>query len=314
MQARNWAGVVAVAALFAAEPARAHGGAAHEVEKADSRPVAAANRWGANYFPNVPLTTQDGKTVRFYDDLIKGKSVAINFIYTDCNEVCPLETANLVQVHKLLGERAGRDIFFYSISIDPERDTPAVLKAYAAKFGATWLFLTGKPEDIRLVGKKLGMLRERDRAASSHHAAQLMLGDQPNGQWQRNSAVDNPGFLTARMGTFFGWRDTVPGKSYADARPLTIDNGQRLFQSKCSACHSLGQGDKVGPDLAGITARRERAWLTRYIAQPDELLAARDPIATALFHKYKEVRMPNLKLGSSDVADLVSFLEGLSRP
>lgn len=309
MRARNWAGVIAAAALLAgAEPARAHGGAAHEVEKADSPPVAAANRWGANYFPNVPLITQDGKTVRFYDDLIKGKSVAINFIYTDCNEVCPLETANLVQVHKLLGERVGRDIFFYSISIDPERDTPAVLKAYAAKFGATWLFLTGKPEDIRLIGKKLGMLRERDRATNSHHAAQLMLGDQPNGQWQRNSAVDNPGFLTARMGSFFGWRDTTPQKSYAEAQPVVVPNGERLFQSKCSVCHSLGQGDKVGPDLAGITARRTRAWVTRYIAEPDALLAAGDPIATELFKRYREVRMPNLRLGSSDVTDLVSFL------
>jgi protein SCO1 len=315
MRVRNWAGIItAAASLAGVGPARAHGGAAHEVGKADSRPVAAANRWGANYFPNVPLTTQDGKTVRFYDDLIKGKSVAINFIFTDCTEVCPLETANLVQVHKLLGERAGRDIFFYSISIDPERDTPAVLKAYAAKFGATWLFLTGKPEDIRLVGKKLGMLREIDRATNSHHAAQLMLGDQPSGQWQRNSAVDNPGFLKARMGTFFGWRDATPQKSYADARPLTIDNGQRLFQSKCSSCHTLGQGDKLGPDLAGITARRERAWLTRYIKEPDELLAAGDPTASALFHKYKEMRMPNLRLGSSDVADIVSFLERSSRP
>jgi protein SCO1 len=314
MRVRNWMGIITAAALLAdGGPASAHGGAAHEVDKTDSRPVA-ANRWGANYFPNVPLTTQDGKTVRFYDDLIKGKSVAINFIFTDCTEVCPLETANLVQLQRVLGERVGRDIVFYSISIDPKRDTPEVLKAYAAKFGATWLFLTGKPDDIRLIGKKLGMLRERDETTRSHHAAQLMLGDEPKGQWQRNSAVDNPGFLAARMGTFFGWRDTAPGKSYADARPLTIDNGQRLFQSKCSACHGLGQGDKVGPDLAGITARRERAWLTRYIQEPDELLAARDPIATTLFHKYKEMRMPNLRLGSSDVADIVSFLERSSRP
>ena len=305
----------AASALFLgnAAPALAHGGAPHEVAKPDSRPVA-AQRYGANYFPNIPLTTQDGKTVRFYDDLLKGKAVAINFIYTNCIEVCPLETANLVQVYKQLGSRAGRDIVFYSISIDPKNDTPEVLKAYAAKFGAPWLFLTGKAEDIQLVGKKLGLLRDRDVAAGSHHSAQLLLGDEPKGQWQRNSAVDSPRFLAARMGTFFGWRDTAPEKSYAQAAPVIAQNGQRLFQSKCSACHTLGQGDKVGPDLAGVTARRERAWLARYISEPDELLAARDPIATALFHKYKQVRMPNLKLGSSDVADIVSFLEGFSRP
>jgi protein SCO1/2 len=309
MKAMSWAGIVAIAAMLAAAgAARAHGGASHEADQAASRPVTGNSRWGANYFPNVPLTTQDGKTVRFYDDLIKGKSVAINFMYTECTEVCPLETASLVRAYKFLGERAGRDVVFYSISMDPKRDTPAVLKAYAAKFGADWLFLTGKPDDIRLLGKKLGMLRERDEATSSHHAAQLLLGDEPNGQWQRNSAVDNPEFLTARMATFFGWRDVAPAKSYADARPVVAPNGQRLFQSKCSSCHTFGQGDRVGPDLAGITARRTRAWVTRYIAEPDALLAAGDPIATELFKRYKEVRMPNLRLGSSDVADLVSFL------
>jgi protein SCO1/2 len=309
MNPKSWVGIAAIAAMLtAAGTAHAHGGASHEADQAASRPVTGNSRWGANYFPNVPLTTQDGKTVRFYDDLIKGKSVAINFMYTECTEVCPLETASLVRAYKFLGERAGRDVVFYSISMDPKRDTPAVLKAYAAKFGADWLFLTGKPDDIRLLGKKLGMLRERDEATSSHHAAQLLLGDEPNGQWQRNSAVDNPEFLTARMATFFGWRDVAPAKSYADARPVVAPNGQRLFQSKCSSCHTFGQGDRVGPDLAGITARRTRAWVTRYIAEPDALLAAGDPIATELFKRYKEVRMPNLRLGSSDVADLVSFL------
>lgn len=273
----------------------------------------AASRWGADYFPNVALTTQDGKTVRFYDDLLKGKSVAINVIFTSCTDVCPLETANLVQVRKVLGERVGRDIFFYSISIDPSRDTPAVLKAYAEKFGAGgpgWLFLTGRPEDIKLITGKLGLTRSRQDPTSrnSHHAAQLMIGSEPTGQWTPHSAVDNPRFLAARIGTFLGWRDTEPQKSYAEARPLTIEDGRRLFQSKCSACHTLGQGDRLGPDLQGVTARRERAWLVRYMEDPDAMLAAGDPIASALFNKYKKVRMPNLRLSSSEVADLLSFL------
>src|SRR5216684_1067814 len=123
--------------------------------------LAAANQWGANYFPNVPLTTQDGATVRLYDDLLKGKSVAMNVIYTSCKDECPLETARLVQVQRLLGERMGKDIFFYSITIDPKRDKPEVLKAYALKYGVGpgWLFLTGKEEDIKLATKKLGLSR-----------------------------------------------------------------------------------------------------------------------------------------------------------
>jgi protein SCO1/2 len=271
---------------------------------------AAKQRWGAEYFPNVELVTQEGKTVRFYDDLLKGKSVAINLIFTDCKEVCPLETANLVQLRRVLGERVGRDVHLYSISIDPKRDTPEVLKAYAAKFGADWLFLTGRPEDIRLIGRKLGMIRERDvPRADSHHAAYLMIGNEPAGQWARHSAVDSPRFLAARMGTFLGWRETSPEQSYADAKPVTGHNGQRLFQSKCSACHTIGQGDKLGPDLAGVTERRSRVWLTRYVSAPDEMLAQGDPVAIALFNKYKKIGMPNLRLGSSDVADLLSYLE-----
>src|SRR6476469_8995931 len=121
--------------------------------------MSAQNRWGSNYFPNVTLTTQDGKKVQFYDDLIKGKIVAINLIYTTCKFACPLETARLAQVYRLIGDRMGRDVFFYSISIDPDTDTPAVLKEYAEKFhaGPGWLFLTGKKSDIDVISRKLGI-------------------------------------------------------------------------------------------------------------------------------------------------------------
>ena len=74
-------------------------------------PAAADNSyWGANYFPNVPLITQDGKTIHFYDDMLRGKIVLINFIYTECGETCPLETAKLVQVYKLLGDHMGKTV------------------------------------------------------------------------------------------------------------------------------------------------------------------------------------------------------------
>jgi protein SCO1/2 len=269
-----------------------------------------AGKRGADYFPNAELVTQDGRTVRFHDDLLKGKQVAINAIFTTCKDVCPLETANLVQLRKVLGARAGRDVHLYSISIDPKRDTPEVLKAYAEKFGADWTFLTGRPEDIKLILKKLALVRERDDPTSrqGHHSAYLIVGGVEEGHWTRFSAVDNPRFLAARMGTFLGWRDLEPGKSYAEAKPITVPNGQRLFVSKCSACHTIGKGDKLGPDLAGVTDRREHAWLARYIQRPDELLAAGDPIASALHNKYRKLGMPYLGLGSSDVADLILFL------
>ena len=301
MRGKSWTGVVAGSALLIAAIALL--------------PIAAAadNRWGANYFPNVPLITQDGTTVRFYDDLLRGKAVAINAIYTTCKDECPLETAKLVQLTRLLGDRVGKDIFFYSISIDPTRDTPEVLKAYAQKFGAGWPFLTGKPEDVTLVVKKLGLLRTRDAETRDGHGAILMLGDEPRGQWMRNSAVDNPRFLANTIATFLGWRDDKPVRSYTEARPLTLDKGAYVFRSRCSACHTIGKGDGVGPDLAGVTTRRERAWLARYVAEPDRMLAEGDPIATTLVAKYKNIAMPNLRLDHEEIAAVLSFLEGVSR-
>src|SRR2546427_12373909 len=139
-------------------------------------PAFAASPWGANYFPNVPLTTQDGTTVHFYDDLLKGKAVAINAIYTNCKDECPLETARLVQVQQLLSDRVGKDIFFYSITIDPQQDTPAVLKAYAEQFGVGpgWLFLTGTQADIDLLSRKLGLYSPPNPSNKDGHTPSLL--------------------------------------------------------------------------------------------------------------------------------------------
>jgi len=308
---------VAVLGCTLAQPVGAHD-AAHAARNPDAAapatPQAAPNRWGADYFPNVTLVTQDGRRVRFYDDLLKGKSVAINVIYTECKDECPLETARLAQVQRLFGERMGKDIFFYSISIDPKNDTPQVLRAYAEKFGAGpgWLFLTGEPQDIKLVAKKIGLSRGSDSANRDGHTASLMVGKVPAGLWMRNSAVDNPQFLATTIGNFLGWRDMKRGESYADARPLDIGLGEHLFISRCTACHTLGEGDRLGPDLQGVTERRERAWITRYIVEPAKMLQERDPVALSLQTKYPSVRMPNQAMGSGDVAAVISYLESRS--
>ncbi|MGH9176191.1 MAG: SCO family protein [Vicinamibacterales bacterium] len=243
---------------------------------------------------------------------MKDKTVAINVIFTECKDICPLETAMLARLYRLLGDRVGKDIYFYSISIDPERDTPEVLKAYAEKFGALlpgWLFLTGKPEDIKLATRKLGLVRATDKATRDGHTAILMVGNEPTGQWDRASALDEPRFLATRMASLLGWRDVLPTQSYAEARPLEFETGQYVYQSRCSACHTIGQGDKVGPDLMGVIGRRDRAWLMRYIRTPDEVLAEGDPIAVALFEKYDKVRMPKLRFAPGDVAAVLTYLE-----
>src|SRR5215467_10177733 len=184
MQSSHRTLVAAGCLLCAALPAFAHEGG-HDPAAPSAAQARPANRWGANYFPNVPLVNQDGTTVHLYDDLLKGKSVAINLIYTRCKDECPLETARMVQLQHILGDRVGRDIYFYSISIDPEYDTPKVLKAYMEKFGVGpgWTFLTGNLDDIKLAARKLGLSRTNDLINPDGHAASLMVGDEPHGQW-----------------------------------------------------------------------------------------------------------------------------------
>jgi protein SCO1/2 len=138
----------------------------------------------------------------------------------------------------------------------------------------------------------------------------LMIGNEPSGRWMRNSAVDNPRFLARTIGNFLGWKSTEPVQSYADLRePPKIDEGTRLFKNRCAACHTVGKGDGIGPDLANVTKRREHCWVARYVAEPDKMLQEKDPIAMDLFAKYKNVRMPNLSLAPEDVALLLSHIE-----
>jgi protein SCO1 len=279
-----------------------------------SSPAGAQNsRWGAGYFPNVELTTQDGKVVHFYDDLIKGKIVAIDLIYTTCQYACPLETARMAQVQRLLGDRMGRDVFFYSITIDPEHDTPAVLKDYAEKYnaGPGWLFLTGKAEDIDLISRKTGLYSEPNPNNPDGHTPSLLVGNETTGQWMRNSATDNPKFLARTIGDWLNSWQTAKktGISFADAPTLTFDKGQYAFNNHCAACHSIGKGDRIGPDLAAVTTTRDREWLQQFILKPDKMLAAGDPIAVALRAKYKDVRMPNLSLSDGDATALIEYMD-----
>ncbi len=278
-------------------------------------PAAADNsHWGANYFPNVPLITQDGKTVHFYDDMLKGKIVLINFIYTECGDVCPLETAKLAQVYRLLGDRVGKDIYFYSISVDPQHDTPAVLNAYAKKFhaGAGWYFLTGKREDIDAVRKKIGMASRPDEDPITGHTTSLTLGNEPQGQWMQDSSFDDPHFIATMIGNWLtpGYRSAT--NSYENVPRITEDTagpGAAMFRTRCAACHTLGAGDGVGPDLLGVTNARGREWLTKYILAPDKMLAEKDPVAVALFRKYNQVKMPNLHLAPVDVKTLLDYFK-----
>lgn len=271
--------------------------------------------WGANYFPNVELVTQDGKKVRFYDDLIKDKVFAINFIYTRCTDSCPLETAALRKVQKLLGdELMGKKVFFYSVSIDGDRDNPAELKEYAEKFnvGPGWTFLTGSREDVTLIRKKLGMYRDDGKAEKqlSEHSINILLANEHAGQWIKRSPFEEPQSLARVLGTRLQTVHLPGAPTFAEpAHDHAQSPGEKLFISNCQACHSLGREEGIGPGLEGVVSHRDRNWLKKWIKEPNKMIAKKDPVALALFKQYKEVIMPDFKLSDAEVESLIKFLE-----
>ncbi|MFC5698880.1 SCO family protein [Pseudomonas sp. GCM10022186] len=137
---------------------------------------------GAIPLPNVTLYTHEGRKVKFYDDLIRGKVVTFNMMYTQCTGKCPTMTANLHQLQQLLGDRVGRSVFMYSITLQPLLDSPEVLEAYVQKhhIGPGWQFLTGEPEAIEAIRYSLGFYDinpEVDRDLTSHTGLVRMGND-----------------------------------------------------------------------------------------------------------------------------------------
>jgi protein SCO1 len=126
------------------------------------------------FLPNVPLVTQNGEKVNFYDDLVHDKIVLLNFFLVECTDgLCPTAIANMRKVQDLLGERMGRDISFLSITLQPKKDTPKVLKEYSDNFDIKpgWSFLTGKPAEVEKLRRALGYVDidpERDKDLSNH--------------------------------------------------------------------------------------------------------------------------------------------------
>jgi protein SCO1 len=267
---------------------------------------------GDDYFPNVPVVTQDGKTLKFYDDVIKGKIVLINFIYTNCPDLCPLATARLSQVQEKLGDIVGHDLFLVSLTVDPERDTPERLKEFSASFsaGPGWLFLTGEPGDIRSINAKFG----NKSKVLSEHRNEIVLGNDATGEWQRNTVFGDLDRLIMDIHAMDPkWRNEVRAPKFNEASntgyALGLAPGQALFKKLCAPCHTIGVGDRVGPDLRGVTERRDRGWLENFITHPDRMRAERDPVALALVAQFPGARMPALGLSEIDAGDLMTYLQ-----
>jgi cytochrome oxidase Cu insertion factor (SCO1/SenC/PrrC family) len=174
-------------------------------------PTAAQNESGTvrkMNIPDVELLDQDGRKIHFYTDLVKGHTVAINFIFTTCTTICPPLGATFARVQKELGDKVGRDVRFISISVDPATDTPERLKAWGAKFhaGEGWTFVTGNKPQVDELLRALGA----SSARREDHSPTVLIGNDTQGTWTRTYGLAKSSQLVQIID------DAIAGKTTAE--------------------------------------------------------------------------------------------------
>jgi protein SCO1/2 len=151
------------------------------------------------HFPNVPLLTHEGKRVMFYDDLIAGKIVTMNFFFAKCDNVCPMVNANLAKVQKLFGADLGTKIFMYSFTLKPEQDDVKAINEYREMYHARpgWTFLTGKAEDLEKIRKGIGFSYPDPAidADKTQHIGNVRYGNEPLMLWAACPGMANANYL-----------------------------------------------------------------------------------------------------------------------
>jgi len=165
---------------------------AHAEAKADPEPAAApktSEAFSSTRIPDAQVVDQNGKQLNFYKDLIKGKTVAINFIFTTCTTICPPLTATFRRVQQDAAAR-GLDVQLISVSVDPTTDTPERLRDFAAKFkaGPGWTFVTG---DKALVDSVLAALGA-SVANKNDHTPMILIGNDRSDYWTRAYGLTSP--------------------------------------------------------------------------------------------------------------------------
>jgi cytochrome oxidase Cu insertion factor (SCO1/SenC/PrrC family) len=159
---------------------------------------AAAEEKARKYFTDLEVIDQNGKRLRFYSEVLKGRVVLVNFIFTNCPDACPLITQKLIQTRSLLVESIKDDVWFVSISIDPERDTPEAMKTFAERQGVDddrWIWLTGSKQNLEYIVKKLGQYTEEVDA----HSTLMLAGNTRTRHWTRVMPMVPPAGIAEKM-------------------------------------------------------------------------------------------------------------------
>jgi cytochrome oxidase Cu insertion factor (SCO1/SenC/PrrC family) len=301
--------------------------------------------------PDVPLQDQNGRPVHFYKDLVQGRVVAVNFVFTSCTTVCPPLGGVFGQLRKLLGDRAGRDVHLISVSVDPGNDTPAKMKEWGARFGAGpgWTLVTGsRPEVTRLL-KALGAYN----ADINDHSPLVLLGNDARGEWTRAAGLAPPAKLLELIDQVAAPRSAAH-QYFGDIRLLDQNGRERqlysdlmqgksvvidvMFTSCTGVCPVLSRtfeqiqealGDRLGKDVHLIsisvdpetdTPAKLREYAARYHAKPGWyfLTGPKADIDAALRKLGQWVAKPddhqNLILIGNDRTGLWKKALGLAKP
>lgn len=148
-----------------------------------------SNAFSSSKIPDAQVLDQHGKQLNFYSDLIKGKTVAINFVFTTCTAICPSLAATFRRVQQEAATR-NIDVQLISISVDPTTDTPERLSDFAAKFkaGPGWTFVTGDKARIDSVLQGLGAAVSN----KNDHTPMILIGNDSRDYWTRAYGLTSP--------------------------------------------------------------------------------------------------------------------------
>ncbi|MEJ8837425.1 SCO family protein [Ramlibacter sp. AN1133] len=201
---RALAVVAALALATAMSGARAHDHAGHLQHEAAARAPSTVRI----HLPDTALTDQDGRTARFKSQTVGDRLVLITFVYTTCTTVCPPLTALFADLQQRLGARVGRDVSMVTVTVDPLRDTPARLKAYAAQYnaGPGWSFLGGSKQAVDEVLNAFGVYTPN----FADHPAVVLVGDPRSGEWTRLFGFPGADQILARLDQLQAARHDAP--------------------------------------------------------------------------------------------------------
>ncbi|MEA2490261.1 MAG: hypothetical protein QOH21_2053, partial [Acidobacteriota bacterium] len=185
-------------------------------------------RWAPlrNAIPDTPLVDQNGRALHFYSDLVKGHTVAVNFIFTRCTTVCSPLTAIFRQLQK----QVPADVRLISISVDPSNDRPAVLKAFAERFQAApgWSFVTGETADVQALLTAL----EAFASDKQQHTSLVLIGNEPAGRWTRSDGFSPVASLTATIA------EAGAGSTKSELTPLERE-GRDIYRNGTATAREL---------------------------------------------------------------------------